>query len=106
MSDSSSEGANQANTQGWGSWAWSYVPQILPYEEDYDEEEDSEGEKRLPQKPQPPVLAVGLYITQITVVFKVSETSITLAWSLYWIIILTCVLNCLCAVCYGLLFLQ
>ena len=65
----SSEDVDQA--QGWGSWAWSYVPQILPYD-DYDPDmEDYDGEKTVPCKPQPSVLVIGLYVAQANVVCKV-----------------------------------
>ena len=75
-SDADRSGGDDESAQGWGSWAWSYVPQILPYEEDYDPDgEDSEydGEKRPPKKPQPSVMVLGLYVAQVNVVCKVSS---------------------------------
>ncbi|XP_060068135.1 intermembrane lipid transfer protein VPS13B-like [Ylistrum balloti] len=54
--------------QGWASWAWSYVPQILPSEE----EEVSEAAST-PKKRSPPVLSVGMYAHKASVTFKLTE---------------------------------
>lgn len=60
------EEADLENQQSWSSWAWSYVPQILPTEEELQEEE------RSPKKKRPPaVLAVGMYAHKATLTFKV-----------------------------------
>lgn len=60
------EEADLENQQSWSSWAWSYVPQILPTEEELQEEE------RSPKKKRPPaVLAVGMYAHKTTLTFKV-----------------------------------
>ena len=58
-------------SQGWASWAWSYVPQILPAEEDEGDEDydPAEGPRR---QPQPPVVSLGFYIKTASVVFKAS----------------------------------
>ena len=53
------------NEKGWVSWAWSYVPQILP---DADELLD---ENFQPKKRTPHVLSIGLYAHKGTIVFKV-----------------------------------
>ena len=55
-----------AEEEGWASWAWSYVPQILPSSE----EEEYEEEARRKKAP-PPVLSLGFYINKTSVVFKV-----------------------------------
>lgn len=58
--------ADLENQQSWSSWAWSYVPQILPTEEELQEEE------RSPKKKRPPaVLAVGMYAHKASLTFKV-----------------------------------
>lgn len=58
--------ADLENQQSWSSWAWSYVPQILPTEEELQEEE------RSPKKKRPPaVLAVGMYAHKTSLTFKV-----------------------------------
>lgn len=63
------EEADLENQQSWSSWAWSYVPQILPSEEELQEEE------RSPKKKRPPaVLAVGMYAHKATLTFKVQCT--------------------------------
>jgi hypothetical protein len=54
-------------SQGWGSWVWSIVPQILAEEE---EEEEGEYGGSL-QSHNPPVLAVALYCHQLSITFKV-----------------------------------
>lgn len=60
------EEADLENQQSWSSWAWSYVPQILPTEDELQEEE------RSPKKKRPPaVLAVGMYAHKATLTFKV-----------------------------------
>jgi len=61
-----SESSEAVNTQGWASWAWSYVPQILPTEE---EEEDQTA--RPHRKPPPSVFSFGMYGYKLTLKFKV-----------------------------------
>lgn len=61
-SDTSSE-----NNQGWGSWMWSYVPQILPE----GEEGEEQGDISTRRKPQPSVLSIGMYGHKISITFKV-----------------------------------
>lgn len=62
--------------QGWVSWAWSFVPAIVSYD---DEENDSsgidDGTMLHPQKSQSlkdPIISIGFYCTKATVTFKVS----------------------------------
>ena len=57
--------------QGWVSWAWSYVPQILPEEEDSgSQDSDSKPVKR---KSLPSVFSIGMYAYKMSVIFKVSN---------------------------------
>ncbi|XP_035828543.1 vacuolar protein sorting-associated protein 13B [Aplysia californica] len=59
--------------QGWASWAWSYVPQILP--EDSEDVDGGGGEDgaRLRGKPAAHILSIGFYIHHGTILFKLSE---------------------------------
>ncbi|GFO46200.1 vacuolar protein sorting-associated protein 13b [Plakobranchus ocellatus] len=62
--------------QGWASWAWSYVPQLLPTEEEEEEQmrqEIEEGIRR--EKAAPHILSLGFYIHKGTVLFKLTEKS-------------------------------
>ncbi|XP_041362052.1 vacuolar protein sorting-associated protein 13B-like [Gigantopelta aegis] len=61
------EGEDEDEDEGWASWAWSYVPQILP------SEEDLAGEDRPRTKPLPPVVSIGFYIHKASVMFKLTE---------------------------------
>uniref|UniRef100_A0A8C9MLE8 Vacuolar protein sorting 13 homolog B n=1 Tax=Serinus canaria TaxID=9135 RepID=A0A8C9MLE8_SERCA len=60
--------------QGWVSWAWSFVPAIVSYD---DEENDSGGigdgtaEQQKSQSLKDPIISVGFYCTKATVTFKV-----------------------------------
>ncbi|XP_017585851.1 vacuolar protein sorting-associated protein 13B isoform X9 [Corvus cornix cornix] len=60
--------------QGWVSWAWSFVPAIVSYD---DEENDSSGiddgtaEQQKSQSLKDPIISVGFYCTKATVTFKV-----------------------------------
>lgn len=58
---------DQENQQSWSSWAWSYVPQIIPA----GEEELQEEERSPKKKPPPAVLAVGMYAHNASLTFKV-----------------------------------
>ncbi|XP_075405556.1 intermembrane lipid transfer protein VPS13B isoform X3 [Tenrec ecaudatus] len=64
-------------SQGWVSWAWSFVPAIVSYEND---EEDYLGRDPAstmhPQKAptlKDPIVSVGFYCTKATVTFKLTE---------------------------------
>ena len=52
--------------QGWAQWAWSYVPQILP-----EDEEDGESVLEERRKLKPVVFSLGMYAYKLTVNFKV-----------------------------------
>ncbi|XP_039405893.1 vacuolar protein sorting-associated protein 13B isoform X5 [Corvus cornix cornix] len=62
--------------QGWVSWAWSFVPAIVSYD---DEENDSSGiddgtaEQQKSQSLKDPIISVGFYCTKATVTFKLTE---------------------------------
>ncbi|XP_071660013.1 intermembrane lipid transfer protein VPS13B isoform X8 [Patagioenas fasciata] len=63
--------------QGWVSWAWSFVPAIVSYD---DEENDSSGNddemmlrQQKSQSLKDPVISVGFYCTKATVTFKLTE---------------------------------
>ncbi|XP_018767971.2 intermembrane lipid transfer protein VPS13B isoform X4 [Serinus canaria] len=62
--------------QGWVSWAWSFVPAIVSYD---DEENDSGGigdgtaEQQKSQSLKDPIISVGFYCTKATVTFKLTE---------------------------------
>ncbi|XP_059103244.1 intermembrane lipid transfer protein VPS13B isoform X2 [Peromyscus eremicus] len=63
--------------QGWVSWAWSFVPAIVSYD---DGEEDSLGSdpvstmlQQTVQTLKDPIVSVGFYCTKATVTFKLTE---------------------------------
>uniref|UniRef100_A0A8C4JS92 Vacuolar protein sorting-associated protein 13B-like n=1 Tax=Dromaius novaehollandiae TaxID=8790 RepID=A0A8C4JS92_DRONO len=63
--------------QGWVSWAWSFVPAIVSYD---DEENDSSGmddgttlHQQKSQSLKDPIISVGFYCTKATVTFKLTE---------------------------------
>ncbi|CAH7118655.1 Vps13b [Phodopus roborovskii] len=63
--------------QGWVSWAWSFVPAIVSYD---DSEEDNLGNdpgSTMHQQKVPalkdPIVSVGFYCTKATVTFKLTE---------------------------------
>ncbi|PKU43746.1 vacuolar protein sorting-associated protein 13b isoform x4 [Limosa lapponica baueri] len=63
--------------QGWVSWAWSFVPAIVSYD---DEENDSSGtsdgttlHQQKSQSLKDPVISIGFYCTKATVTFKLTE---------------------------------
>lgn len=77
--------ADLENQQSWSSWAWSYVPQILPTEEELQEEE------RSPKKKRPPaVLAVGMYAHKASLTFKVQGILILISMLWYDACMLMC----------------
>ncbi|KAK3589215.1 hypothetical protein CHS0354_020076 [Potamilus streckersoni] len=57
--------------QGWFQWAWSFVPQLVPA----DEEEDTEGVENLPRKKQalPAIFCLGFCAYKLTIMFKLTE---------------------------------
>ncbi|XP_021242343.1 vacuolar protein sorting-associated protein 13B isoform X6 [Numida meleagris] len=63
--------------QGWVSWAWSFVPAIVSYD---DEENDSSGiddgmtlRQQKSQSLKDPIISIGFYCTKATVTFKLTE---------------------------------
>ncbi|XP_058131760.1 intermembrane lipid transfer protein VPS13B isoform X2 [Dasypus novemcinctus] len=63
--------------QGWVSWAWSFVPAIVSYE---DGEEDylvndptSDIHQQRAQTLKDPIVSIGFYCTKATVTFKLTE---------------------------------
>ncbi|XP_075562019.1 intermembrane lipid transfer protein VPS13B isoform X5 [Pelecanus crispus] len=63
--------------QGWVSWAWSFVPAIVSYD---DEENGSSGiddgtmlNQQKSQSLKDPIISVGFYCTKATVTFKLTE---------------------------------
>ncbi|XP_063246333.1 intermembrane lipid transfer protein VPS13B isoform X1 [Prinia subflava] len=62
--------------QGWVSWAWSFFPAIVSYD---DEENDSGGiddgtaEQHKSQSLKDPIISIGFYCTKATVTFKLTE---------------------------------
>ncbi|XP_005381914.1 PREDICTED: vacuolar protein sorting-associated protein 13B isoform X2 [Chinchilla lanigera] len=63
--------------QGWVSWAWSFVPAIVSYDDD---EEDylandpaSTMHQQKAQTLKDPIVSVGFYCTKATVTFKLTE---------------------------------
>lgn len=63
-------------SQGWVSWAWSFVPAIVSYddgEEDYlGNDPTSTMHQQKPQTLKDPIVSIGFYCTKATVTFKVS----------------------------------
>lgn len=64
--------------QGWVSWAWSFVPAIVSYDDGEDDYTGTEGGTILHQyKSQAlkdPIVSIGFYCTKATVTFKVSTS--------------------------------
>ena len=64
---------------GWMSWAWSFVPEVLTYDEEDDQEGGATnryGGGKI-QKHQEPILSVGFYCNKAAVEFKVSHSIYT-----------------------------
>ncbi|XP_048215264.1 vacuolar protein sorting-associated protein 13B isoform X5 [Perognathus longimembris pacificus] len=63
--------------QGWVSWAWSFVPAIVSYddgEEDYlGNDSTSTMHQQKVQTLKDPIVSVGFYCTKATVTFKLTE---------------------------------
>ncbi|KAM5281502.1 intermembrane lipid transfer protein VPS13B isoform 3-T3 [Ctenodactylus gundi] len=66
-------------SQGWVSWAWSFVPAIVSYDDD-DGEEDELGNdptstvhQQKAHTLKDPIVSVGFYCTKATVTFKLTE---------------------------------
>lgn len=63
-------GESDPSGQSWASWAWSYVPAIMPA---YEDEEGLEGEINPAELP-PFVLVFGLFVKKAQFFFKVSDS--------------------------------
>ena len=61
-----------AGQQGWASWAWSYVPQIMPSSGSTDDLSQLSNEKTMLKKMDVTILDIGVYVMKASVVFKVS----------------------------------
>ncbi|KAM9626516.1 intermembrane lipid transfer protein VPS13B isoform 9-T12 [Trichechus inunguis] len=63
--------------QGWVSWAWSFVPAIVSYddgEEDYlGNDPASTTQQQKAQTLKDPIVSIGFYCTKATVTFKLTE---------------------------------
>ncbi|CAH1247692.1 VPS13B [Branchiostoma lanceolatum] len=57
--------------QGWGSWMWSMVPELVTFEEE--EGEGEGGGRGRPTKPAEPILAFSAYVKKAVVTFKLTE---------------------------------
>ena len=57
-----------ADSEGWASWAWSMIPQVLPEE---DNSGSSGDESETTAKSSPPVFDISFYNRKATIVFKV-----------------------------------
>ncbi|XP_070535266.1 intermembrane lipid transfer protein VPS13B-like [Ptychodera flava] len=57
--------------QGWASWAWSYVPQLVMVEDEEELESYQQGRHR--KKSEPPVLVLGFYFVKSRVTFKLTD---------------------------------
>ncbi|XP_008146729.2 intermembrane lipid transfer protein VPS13B isoform X2 [Eptesicus fuscus] len=64
-------------SQGWVSWAWSFVPAIVSYddgEEDYlGNDPTSTTHQQKSQTLKDPIVSIGFYCTKATVTFKLTE---------------------------------
>ncbi|XP_036193776.1 vacuolar protein sorting-associated protein 13B isoform X21 [Myotis myotis] len=64
-------------SQGWVSWAWSFVPAIVSYddgEEDYlGNDPTSTMHQQKSQTLKDPIVSIGFYCTKATVTFKIME---------------------------------
>lgn len=63
------EGFSESVPSGWGSWAWSYVPQILPVWDENDEAEEGNYQKSLATH----IFQFRLLVERTSLVFKSSE---------------------------------
>ncbi|XP_075961507.1 intermembrane lipid transfer protein VPS13B isoform X10 [Anarhichas minor] len=73
-------GGLEDGDQGWMSWAWSFVPDIVGEEEGYEEglyeQREAGGIPTNPQQhtPKDPIVSIGFYCTKASVTFKLTET--------------------------------
>ncbi|EEC09550.1 vacuolar protein-sorting protein, putative [Ixodes scapularis] len=71
-------GATDDQDQGWGAWAWSMVPQILPAWEEEPGMEGSPGDAHLGDAaPWPTLYHLGCYVEKMTCIFKTTAEEST-----------------------------
>lgn len=71
-------GAADDQDQGWGAWAWSMVPQILPAWEEEPGMEGSPGDAHLGDAaPWPTLYHLGCYVEKMTCIFKTTAEEST-----------------------------
>ncbi len=73
MSPSAAEPTPSEVQQGWMSWAWSYVPELVYYE---DEEEGTTAPTTVGRKRPDPILAIGFYCRKGKILFKVKLVTV------------------------------
>ncbi|XP_077522225.1 vacuolar protein sorting 13B isoform X1 [Amblyomma americanum] len=68
------EGSGAPDEQGWGAWAWSMVPQILPtWEEEMTGVDDVVGDPTLVDSGWPTLYHMGCYVAKATCIFKTTR---------------------------------
>ncbi|XP_004697754.1 vacuolar protein sorting-associated protein 13B [Echinops telfairi] len=64
-------------SQGWVSWAWSFVPAIVSYDNDEEDYLGNDPTSTTHQQKAPtlkdPIVSIGFYCTKATVTFKLTE---------------------------------
>ncbi|XP_033123358.1 vacuolar protein sorting-associated protein 13B-like [Anneissia japonica] len=65
----SSEFGPEEHPPGWMAWAWSYVPELISYEDD----EDPDNEGTTNRKPPTTTLSIGMYCSTASITFKMTE---------------------------------
>ena len=72
-------GSPEDADEGWVSWAWSFVPDIVSIEEESEEDLYQQREAgSIPNNPQQnphkdPIVSIGFYCTKASVTFKVNQ---------------------------------
>ncbi|XP_035658997.1 vacuolar protein sorting-associated protein 13B-like isoform X1 [Branchiostoma floridae] len=69
--DNTDQPQDYSDQQGWGSWMWSLVPELVTFEEE--EGEGEGGGRGKPTKPAEPILAFSAYVKKAVVTFKLTE---------------------------------
>ncbi|XP_075438753.1 intermembrane lipid transfer protein VPS13B isoform X3 [Ascaphus truei] len=69
---------DDADQQGWVSWAWSFVPAIVSYENEGEESYPLSEDGVTLQRPKSqlskdPIVSIGFYCTKATITFKLTE---------------------------------
>nr|XP_002741992.1 PREDICTED: vacuolar protein sorting-associated protein 13B-like [Saccoglossus kowalevskii] len=76
MNSQENDGADEdenSNPEGWASWAWSYVPQLVIIEDEEELETYQQGRPRPKKKLELPILALGFYFNHVRVTFKLTD---------------------------------